>query len=216
MAYWRATNLDLVRAGTDLGHRIVLLRYEDLVEEGEPVLRELVGWLGESWSPRLLEHHRVQQEKGAPRVVDGSTSTRDPIDADRADRWLRSATDADHRALEGTAPMAEFFGYKPGDPTVRAPLLSSAGSKRWLPDGVELNTRRREWAGDVDFEDRPATVPIDASVEELAARLVRAEQALARTRTRRLVRWGDAFRKVQHGRSLQDVRAAWALVRARG
>lgn len=215
LTYWAATNLALVRAGTGLRNRFVLLRYEDLLAEGEPVLRELVDWLGEEWSPQLLEHHRAQQEKGAPRAVEGSTSTRDPIDADRAVRWLQTATREDHRALEATASLAAFFGYKPVDPAVRGALLVSADSgRRWLPNGAELDVRRRDWAGEVDFEERPATLPIEASVEDLAARLHSAEQALSRTRTRRLVRWGDALRKVQQGRSLQDVRDAWGLVRA--
>lgn len=215
LSYWAATNLDLVRAGTDLDRRFVTCRYEDLLSDGEPVLRELTRWLGEPWSPHLLEHHVVQQEKGAPRVVDGSTITRDPIDVKRAVQWLRNATEDNHRALESTASLAAFFGYESAaDPTVRGPLLPpSAAPRRWLPDGDELATRRRAWAGEVDFDNHPATLFIDASAEELADKLHRVEQALARTRTRRSVRIGDAVRKVQHGRSIQDVRDAWALVR---
>lgn len=215
LTYWSATNLELVRAGAGQGHRFVLVRYEDLLADGEPVLRELVDWLGEPWSPRLLEHHRAQEEQGAPRVVDGSTNPRDAIDAARAHRWLRTASDDDHDALEGVADLAAFFGYEPQDPQARGPLLGpSAEGRRWLPDGAELGVRRREWSERVDFQARPVTLPVEASVEDLAARLLNAEQALARTRSRRLVRWGDAFRRVQHGRSLQDVRDAWMLARA--
>jgi hypothetical protein len=213
LTYWRATNLDMVRSATQLGNRFVLVRYEDLLAHGEPVLRELMAWLGEEWSPRLLEHHRVQQEKGAPRVVDGSTSTREPIDMDRADRWLRTATEDDYRALDDTASLAAFFGYTSADPTVRKQLTSVGVTRRWLPNGDDLHARCRSWTEKIDFDDRPTAIPIDANLQDLADRLSRAEQALARTRTRRLVRWGDAFRKVQRGRSLQAAREAWALAR---
>ena len=216
LSYWSGINLDLVRAGTDLGDRFVLCRYEDLLTDGEPVLRELMGWLGEPWSPRLLEHHRVQQEQGAPRVVDGSTITRDAIDDKRASNWLRTATEADQVALESTARLGGYFGYQAVDPSVRGSLLPTGVAGRWLPNGDELMVRRRAWSDEVDFDERPETLFIDASIEELADRALRAERALARTRTRTSVRMSDAFRKVQRGRSLQDVRDAWALVRTKG
>lgn len=216
LSYWTATNLDLIRAGTELGQRFVLCRYEDLLADGEPVLRELAGWLGEPWTPRLLEHHRVQHEQGAPRVVDGSTKTRDAIDEKRAANWVRSITEDDRRELAGTAPLAAYFGYAPADPTVREPLLpATEAALRCLPDGDQLAAKRDAWADRVDFHAQPQTLMIDASAEELADRLIRTEQALARTRTRTSVRIGDAVRKVQRGRTLRDVRDAWALVRDR-
>jgi len=215
LSYWKATNLDLVRAGTELGDRFVLCRYEDLLAEREPVLRELVAWLGEPWAQRLLEHHLVQREQGAPRAADGTTSTRDPVDVTRASRWTRDASDADHQALRGVDPLAGFLGYEAADPAVRSTLLRQPGTGRWLPTGAELAVRRRTWAEEVDFDERPQSLLLDVSVEDLTKRVVRAERALARTRTRTAVRVGDAVRKVQHGRSLRDIREAWALVRAR-
>lgn len=213
VSYWEATNLDLVRAATTLGPRFVACRYEDLVLECEPVLRELMAFLGESWSPSVLQHHRVQREKGAPRVADGSTITSDPIDAKRAIQWTTKATEDDYRALERSAGLAAFFGYERMDPTLRQPIPPPESGRTWLPTGDDLAARRREWSGRVDFDLRPPTLAIDASAEELAARLSRAELALARTRSRRSVRLGDAFRKVQQGRSLHDVRQAWVILR---
>lgn len=214
LPYWEATNLDMLRAGTELGPRFVACRYEELVHEDEPVLRELIGWLGEPWSDAVLQHHKVQRDKGARRAADGSTSTRDAIDAARADRWARSASDEDRRALRQLGALPAFFGYDVTDSS-REPLLPSPSERRWLPTGDDLEARRALWADRVDFDRRPPTLAIDASPEELADRLSRVEQALARTRSRRAVRIGDAVRKVQHGRSWRDIRDAVNLIRGR-
>jgi hypothetical protein len=87
VGHWQSSNLELLRGGSKLGTRFRLLRYEDLVEHGEAVLRELMVHVGEPWHPNLMEHHRVQRAQGAPRAVEGSTISRDPIDPRRAGRW---------------------------------------------------------------------------------------------------------------------------------
>ena len=212
LVYWTATNLDMVRAAADLRSRFTLVRYEDLVEDGERTLRELVEFLGEPWSPRMLEHDRVQQEKGAPRAAEGNTITSQPIDPRRAVAWTASARQSEVDALATTADLAEFFGYDPIDPARRTGL--DPGGQRLVP-GSALAVRKSAWADRVDFASRPATPMVDAPAEELAARLVQVEQALARVRSRRAVRYVDALRKVQHGRSRDSLRAAWELVRRR-
>lgn len=213
LSYWAATNLDMLRAATDLGPRFMACRYEDLVIEPEQVLRELFSCLGESWSTQVLEHHRVQQDKGTPRVVDGHTITRDPVDAKRAANWTQAVTDADYAALQSAAALAGFFGYDVADAIARQPLLPPDSNRAWVPTGDDLARRRRSWANNLDFEARPPTLAIDASVEELTERLSRAERALARVRSRTSVRLSDALRQVQHGRSIGDLRTAWSLLR---
>ena len=210
LAYWASTNIDMLRAATELGDRFVLCRYEDIVEHGEPVLRELAEFLAEPWSPKMLEHHRVQQEKGAPRAVEGNTITSEPIDPRRAIAWSSSVRPEDLAELSGTADLAEFFGYSATDPAARTPLDPRG---RHLVTGAALGERMRGWGSGLDLGARPTTLPIDAPVEEVAARLAQAEQALARLRSRRAVRFVDAVRKVQHGRSRRDVMAAWELIR---
>jgi hypothetical protein len=210
--YWRATNLAMIRAVDAAPERFTLCRYEDLVRDAEPVLRELMAFLGEPWSDNLLAHHEVQQAKGAPRVVDGSTSTRDAIDSSRADEWARQAGAAERAALAGCASLAGFFGYDPTEPATLASLGDGPDAARLL-SGKDLLRRRAAWSDRVDFDEQPPTLAIDASPEELARRLAQVEAALTRIRTRRAVRWVDALRKVQHGRSRADVKNAWATLR---
>jgi hypothetical protein len=214
LAYWNATNLHMIRAATMLGTRFAAVRYEELVTSGEPVLRELMDFLAEPWTPALLEHHRVQRRKGAPRLADGSTISSNPIDASRATQWTANVTAQDYEALRYIADLAGFFGYDATDPAISQPMLAAGGSRSWVATGDDLLVRRREWADRADFERRPPSPVVDASPEELAARLARAEQALARTRSSRSVRLGQALRTVQRGRSPAAVRAAWALVRS--
>jgi hypothetical protein len=213
LSYWQATNLQMIRAATALGPRFVLCRYEDLLVEGEPVFRELVSFLGEPWSPALLEHHRVQRDKGAPRAADGSTITSDPIDAKRADSWTATASAEDYQELKTTSGLATFFAYEPTESHQRHSLGPAQSGATWLPTGDDLRLRQSQWVGRVDFEMRPQSLAIDANADELAQRLSQVERALVRVRSRRSVRLSDAVRKVQHGRSLHDLREAWALLR---
>ena len=213
LSYWQATNLDMLRSAMLLGPRFALCRYEDLVNESEPVLRELLSHIEEPWSPAVLEHHRVQREKGAPRAVEGSTITSEPIDSRRAVKWTQSLTVQDRRALEGISGLAAFFGYDELDPLDQGRIAPPDGPLRWIISGEDLRRRRQDYEQAVDFDERPRIPAIEMSPDELARRLVRVEEALARTRSRRAVRFVDAARKVQHGRSLSDVRAAWGLIR---
>jgi len=214
LSYWTATNLDLVEAASTLGDRFVLCRYEDLVTDGEPVLRELMRTLGEDFSPSLLQHHVVQQQQGTPRVVDGSTNTRDAIDPRRAHRWAENLTAADRSALERTAPLAGFFGYSMSDAAERLPL-DATSQRKWTLSGDDVADRRERWQGRVDFGSRPPVPAFEADPEELARRLRHVEAVLARTRSRRAVRLAEAVRGVQRGRSWTDLKAVWASLRRR-
>jgi hypothetical protein len=212
LGYWTATNLAMVDGAHALGDRFVLCRYEDLVTDAEPVLREVMDTLGEEFSPDLLRHQVVQQQQGAPRVVEGSTNTRDPVDARRALRWAESLTTDDRRALDHTAPLAGFFGYSPFDAAERGPWEGSSG-RQWTLTGGDLADRREGWRDRVDFESRPPVPAVDADPLEIARRLSHVEGALARVRSRRAVRLADAMRALQHGRSWADLKAVWGTLR---
>lgn len=209
LAYWSDTNRDLLRGGIALGDRFALCRYEDLVQDGEPVLRRMLAFLGEPWAAEVLEHHRVQRAKGAPRAVEGSTVTSAPVDPKRADAWSATVDVEDRRELRRIAGLAAFLGYDV-DPD-RADPAPLPWDRIGIVTGTDL-ARRHLDAPEISLEVDRRPHLVDASVEELAARLMRAEAALARVRGRRAVRVVDALRKVQHRRSLADVGAAWRVL----
>jgi hypothetical protein len=121
-------NRELVRQAVALGERCVLLRYEDLVHDPEPVLRELLDWLGEPWSERMLDGAIVP-------------------DAGRAAAWAEKvdgSARADLRRRVGG--LARLFGYSIGDPHARAPLDAGA-PERHLLDGTGAAARVRALPG---------------------------------------------------------------------
>jgi Sulfotransferase family len=210
--YWTATNLAMVEGGRSLGDRFVLCRYEDLVTDAEPVLREVMSTVGEEFSPDLLRHHDVQQLQGAPRVVEGSTNTRDPVDARRAHRWTENLTTDDRLALERTGQLAGFFGYSRLDVGAGVPWGAPSGRK-WTLTGGDVADRRDRWRDRIDFGNPPPAPLVDADPAELARRLAHVEAVLTRVRSRRAVRLAEAVRGLQHGRSWADLRGVWEALR---
>ena len=213
VTYWSDTNKQMLTAGMALEDRFAMCRYEDLVRQGEPVLRDLLSFLGEPWSPEVLHHHEVQREKGAPRAVEGQTITSDPVDASRADAWASAATEGDRAELLRVAGLADFLGYQASGPADSAERSDQEPPARPVVTGTELAARRAGRAVDLTPGTDRRLGLAELGVEELAARLARTEAALARARSRRAVRVGDAVRRVQHGRSVEDLRAAWRLLR---
>jgi hypothetical protein len=199
-AYWDETNREILRRGLELGgSRFALLRYEDLVAHPEPTLRELVDWLGEPWSEHLLRHNEVQAAQGAPRIAAGRTRTRDPINADLADRWLDGMSEADRVLMaDRVGPVATFLGYEPERPGTAGPLVTDDPAGRRMLLTGDLLAARQRGAGGVSLEAVGETVVMpEMDAAELAKRLRQAEAALARIRTRRAVRWTNSMRGVQ-------------------
>lgn len=216
--YWESTNIDVLREGAALGdERFALLRYEDLVRNPEPTLRELMVWLGEPWSDDLLRHQDVQVAKGAPRLVDGSTSTRDPIKAARADKWVDTMSAADREVVTATTgDLAGFLGYEPGGAT--RPMSSENGSiHRMLLTGTELARMQHQSRGTISFTAREeAIVVAEMGTEELVNRLRQAERSLERIRSRPIVRLNDSVRRFQRKLSVGDAARRLAAPLRRG
>jgi hypothetical protein len=207
VGYWCDVNRQMLSSAAKLGDRFTLCRYEDLVADSESVLREVVPSIGEEFDLSLLRHHEVQRAQGAPKLTDGSTSSRDPIDARRAERWSDEITDAERDQLAAAGPLGAVFGY-----TAAGTGPFPSGAHRWTATGTELARRCAEQPGVLD---RGADVQLamDADPAELARRLAQVEAALARTRGRRAVRCADAARRVQRGRTWADVKAASVMLR---
>jgi hypothetical protein len=205
-SYWTATNAEVLRRGEDLGdERFALLRYEDLVTNAEPTLRGMTSWLREPWSDGLLRHQEVQTAKGAPRLVDGSTSTRAPIDPQRASAWRSGMSDAEVQTLaEHTGELARFLGY---DAVLAERLddLSAQPPAEHHPvlTGRDIAERRRGWTPPLRYPAAPGNVVVaDMSAEDLARRVAQAEASLARIRARPVVRMADSVRRMQRRLSL--------------
>ena len=130
--------------------RFVVLRYEDLVLNPEPVMRELLEWLGEPWSDRVLQHHEVQADRGGR--IEGKSRPDEPVDSSRIDKWARTVADADRRAMtERLGRLGEFFGYSMDEPARLEPLndqetflIRAEDLRRRAAEFSDLGIRKRE------------------------------------------------------------------------
>jgi hypothetical protein len=132
-------NREIARQAAALGRRFLILRYEELVLEPEPVLRQLLARLGEPWSPTVLQHHVVHANRGRTARAEGRTRADDPLDATRISKWT-SAIDEEGRELlhRRLGRLAEFYGYTVAEPLVLAPL-AAPGTR--IVDGEDLGRR---------------------------------------------------------------------------
>jgi hypothetical protein len=115
---------EIARQAAKRPNRFVLVRYEELVLRPEPLLRELLDWLGEPWSDKVLQHHEVQTAKaGGKLVVEGTNRIDDPIDVSRVAKWHKRMSETHRRSMDARmGRLCEFFGYDMDDPAVLAPL----------------------------------------------------------------------------------------------
>jgi hypothetical protein len=145
---------EIARQAARYAERFVLVRYEELVLQTEPLLRELLAWLGEPWSDRVLQHHSVQVGRGGRLTVEGKNRIDDPIDVSRIDKWHRTMPDAKRPALERRlGRLAEFFGYAMGDPAVLEPLAANGAL---LIRGADVDARIDAFP-DLDLRAEPET-----------------------------------------------------------
>lgn len=151
--HWTGTTREIVRQAAGLGDRFALVRYEELTREPEPVMRALLEWMGEPWSPAVLRHH---ESAAGPRVAEGGTRTADAVDAGRIERWRRWLDDETREeVLTQTGGWARFLGYG-ADPS--EPLEAVSPTSR-LASGGDLDRRRAAFP-DLDFSP-PARPPRD-------------------------------------------------------
>ena len=219
-SYWTRTNTEVLRHGIRLGaERFALVRYEDVVRTPEPVLRELVDWLKEPWSDAVLRHQEVQAAKGAPRLVDGSTSTRAPIDTDRAHAWQQSLSSEEVRiVVEHTGALASFLGYHSDDATRLDPLvLGTYLPYRHLLTGISLAARQASWSPSLSLAAATrGDTGMEMTPDEMSRRVEQAEAALARIRARPVVRLSEQVRRAQKRLALPRAVELRDAVRRRG
>ena len=99
-------NREIARQAARLGDRFAIVRYEDLVLQPEPLLRELLEWLGEPWSDDVLAHHTVQGARGGRVKVEGRSRVDEPIDTSRIAKWTTRMSEGQRATLQAAARHA--------------------------------------------------------------------------------------------------------------
>jgi hypothetical protein len=151
--HWVRSTTEMVWRGSRLGDRFLLCRYEDVVTDPEPVLRELFDWLGEPWLPQVLAFHEVHQARGTAVEVEGRTRSDEPLDPARIARWTDSADGRLSRLLRrDTAVLAGMLGYDLDEPVPCRPL--SGTLTRRTADGILLAETMCRTRG-IDWSNRP-------------------------------------------------------------
>jgi Sulfotransferase family len=142
---------EIARQATVYADRFVIVRYEDLVLRPEPLLRELLDWLGEPWSDNVLQHHEVQTARGGRLVVEGTNRIDDPIDVSRVAKWHKRMSEPHRRTLTARlGRLSEFYGYDTEDPAVLSPLRDDG---KLLIRGADIAARTADYP-DLELEER--------------------------------------------------------------
>lgn len=133
--HWTRNTRQLLHDADVLGDRLVLVRYEDLVTDPEPVMRALLERLGEPWSEAVLAHHVVQ---GSAEAV-GFTRTDRAIDTASLREWETQLKDTGRQILmERAGALASFLGYEPQSAVPARALAAGAV----LIDGTSITAMK--------------------------------------------------------------------------
>jgi hypothetical protein len=142
VSHWINTTTEQVQRGIELGDRLLMVRYEDLVTDPETTLREVFDWLDEPWSDRLLEHDKVHTERGTAKRVEGATRSDRPIATDRVAAWVEGRSPEELTVLTTrTRDLARFYGYDIDDPEALTPMTEPGSSRRRTLTGDDLAGR---------------------------------------------------------------------------
>jgi hypothetical protein len=172
--HYRRYNREIARQAAKHAERFAVVRYEDLVLQPEPLLRELLEWLGEDWSSGVLEHHAVQAARGGRRRVEGRSLVDDPIDVARISKWMKTMQDGHREALRRRMTrLGAFYGYGIDEPAPVATLgdgliATGADIKERLPRFEDLNLEREQLPPVADRFYDPRKVKL-RTVEAIAA-----------------------------------------------
>jgi hypothetical protein len=181
---------EIGRQASRYSDRFSVVRYEDLVLQPEPLMRELLDWLGEPWSDQVLDHHNVQASRGGKLRVEGRVRVDDPIDVERISKWTATINEAGRKQLKRRAGrIGEFWGYRIDEPLILDPVASDG---RVLIGGDDVRSRVSRFK-DLDFSTQPPVPRADRFYHpgrvQLAAARRKQEQAeetvWPRTRLRR-------------------------------
>jgi hypothetical protein len=171
-------NREIARQAAILGDRFAIVRYEDLVLRPEPVLRELLDWLGEPWSDNVLSHHTVQGGRGGRLKVEGRSRVDEPIDASRITKWTTRMTENQRAILRRRlARLGEFYGYDVDEPLALAPLREGS----LLVGGQDVDARIERF-GSLDLRTQGSVPVADRFYDPRKVKLLSAESLAELTR----------------------------------
>lgn len=105
--YWVDLNAKIARFAADRPDRVHRLRYEDLVERPEPVLREVLAFLGEAFEPSILDFNRAEHTGGPE---DHHVSTTTGFEDNRG-KHRRLPIETQRRMWAVVAPTMASLGY---------------------------------------------------------------------------------------------------------
>jgi hypothetical protein len=167
--------IEIGRQAVEHKDRFTVVRYEELVLKPEAVMRELLDWLGEPWSDKVLAHHEVQPTRGGKLQVEGRVRVDDAIDTSRISKWTASIDESGRKKLrKRVGPIGKFWGYSVDDPLGLEPLGSDG---RLLINGDDLAARMRQFP-DIDFSWQPPKPLADRFFHPRDLKLVEVESEM--------------------------------------
>ena len=128
---WRKRLTKARRQGAQLDHYLEI-RYETLIRDPEPTLREVCEFIELEWDPVILDYHERSADRLSeidrdiptwegklPRSAESRMAlheqTTKPLDPERIDRWRGEMSDADLDAVEAEAgELLTELGYELG------------------------------------------------------------------------------------------------------
>jgi hypothetical protein len=143
--FWRKRVLTGRRIGRTLGEsRYYELQYERLVASPEAECRRLCRFLGEEFTPQMLEFHQLNREKELVPAhrLEWHANTLKPVTTERTGRWRDQLSPDEVKTFEALAgPALREFGYEPQNERV-SPALRVALMGEWFA-WVSRGVRRR-------------------------------------------------------------------------
>jgi amino acid adenylation domain-containing protein len=142
-----------------LGHfgpqRVFFQRYEDLVANPEAVLRELCGFLGQPFSPQMLDYHQNENVQEFSSRRDAWQNLARPVMSDNFNKYRKTLSKRRIRAVEAmVGPIMDRLGYRRDFPVTGAkwPLVWTSlvepierwSNKAWTPFYTVQHTRHHD------------------------------------------------------------------------
>ena len=112
---WLAATADGLRWR---GHPQYLeVRYEDIVNEPEPTLRRVCEFIGEDWTPALLEFHLQDEASRDPRKFVSNLAATQPLSRQAVQRWRKDLGEDEVALFHRLAgERMRVLGYAMGEP----------------------------------------------------------------------------------------------------